>query len=160
RQVEELTETDRGKDEFLHHLAHEVRNALGPIRTALHLLGEGDRNGDDAHARDLAEHGVRHLSRLKDDLIRVSSPIATPRATERVSLADVVGQPVSGLLASQRLGGRNLTVQMPAEPLWLDADPARLQQVLEHLLDNAVKYTAAGGSIRLSAACEPGAVAL
>src|SRR5262249_57986039 len=97
RRAEELAEAARGKDTFLLQLAHEVRNALAPIRDALHLAGSGDLGEECLRACALAEQKVRHLSRLMDDLLQVSQAAAPPNK-ERVNLAGVVARAVAGAL--------------------------------------------------------------
>jgi signal transduction histidine kinase/ActR/RegA family two-component response regulator len=153
QRAEELAEADRGKDEFLVQLAHEVRNALVPVRNALHLIrASGCDDPDEGQAVALAEGEVRRLSRLMDDLQKVAQllPGGVPLYKERINLADVVARSLTAALASPETGGRSLTVLLPPEPLWLEADPAQLEQVLAHLLDNAAKFTRPGDQIRLS----------
>jgi PAS domain S-box-containing protein len=161
QRAEELTEADRGKDEFVVQLAHEVRNALVPVRNALHLArARGEEDPEDGRAFDLAAEEVRQLSRLMDDLLQVSQllPDNVRPKMERVNLAEVVGRAVAATLASA--GGRSLTVRLPEAPLWLEADPAQLEQVLNHLLANAAKFTRPGGQVRVSAGREGAAAVL
>jgi PAS domain S-box-containing protein len=151
RRGEELTAADRGKDAFLLQLAHQVRNALASVRNALHLVGSHHLGRDDRQVCAMADEEVLGLSRLMDDLLRVSEiNLALPNK-ERVNLSALVGQSLQEMLTSPGAGGRNFSVQVPPEPLWLDADPGHLEQVLRHLLDNAVKFTSLGGNIRLTA---------
>jgi signal transduction histidine kinase/ActR/RegA family two-component response regulator len=151
QRAEELAEADRGKDEFLVQLAHEVRNALAPVRNALHLAQRQAEDPEDGRAYDLAEEEVRRLSRMMSDLLQVSQllPGNAEVRRERVNLAEVVGRAVSATLAAA--GGRALTVRLPEGPLWLEADAAQLEQALNQLLANAAKFTRPGGNIRVSA---------
>jgi signal transduction histidine kinase/CheY-like chemotaxis protein len=151
RRAEELKEADRGKDAFLVELAHEVRNALASVRNALHLFGGRDLGEDGRQAWDMADHEVRRLSRLMDDLTKLSQLNPQLPEKERVNVAAVIAQTLTEALTSDRAGGRNLTLHLPPEPLWVEAYPGHLEQVLGHLLDNAVKFTGPEGTVRVSA---------
>jgi signal transduction histidine kinase/ActR/RegA family two-component response regulator len=166
QRLDELAEADRGKEEFLVALAHDVRNALAPVRNALHLLrepGPGEAPGPAAEqARALAEQEVQRLSRLLDDLLKVSHLTlarARPRK-ERVNLGDLVARGLAAQLPAATAKGRRLSVQVPAAPLWVEADPTHLEQVLEHLLANALKFTASGGQVEVTATREDDEVVL
>jgi two-component system CheB/CheR fusion protein len=155
QRVEELAEADRGKDEFLVQLAHEVRNALAPVRNALHLAqGQALEGPEDERALDLAAAEVRQLARLMDDLVQVAQllPGNVRPKLERLNLAEVVGRAVAATLSAA--GGRGVSVSLPEGPLWLAADPAQLEQALTHLLLNAARFTRAGGQVRVSAGRE------
>jgi PAS domain S-box-containing protein len=164
RRLEEaLAEADRRKDEFLAVLGHELRHPLTPARHAvdvLNLLEPVDPKV--AWARGILDRQVRQMARLVDDL---SDMALIRRGTirilkEPVELAAVVAQAVE--MSRPLTDGREqgLTVSVPAEPAWLDADPARLAQVLVNLLHNASKYTDRGGRIGLTARREGGEVVL
>jgi len=157
---EELAEMDRGKEAFLLELAHEVRNALASVRNALHLVCSHRLGSTDQEACAMAAEEVQRLSRLMDDLLRLSELSEAEPKKERVNLSAIVARSLGGMLTSLNAGGRNFTVQLPPEPLWLEADAGQLEQVLGHLLDNAVKYTRQGGAIRLTAEREGEEVAL
>lgn len=148
-----LLEADRRKDEFLAVLAHELRNPLAPIRNSLGILRLGARDAavaERVHA--MMDRQVTHLVRLVDDLLEVSritrGKIELRR--ERVELARVVHSAVevSGPLIDA--ARQQLSIQLPPEPLFLEADPVRLAQVLGNLLNNASRYTGEGGRIWLS----------
>jgi PAS domain S-box-containing protein len=161
RRAEELSAADQGKDAFLASLAHEVRNALAPVRNALHLLAADESGRGRAEpTRAAAEKEVEHLSGLMDDLLKVARPAPEAPRNERVEVAGLVARAVQAALVALEARGRNFTVSLPLEPLWLQADPDLLAQVLGHLLNNATRFTAPGGEIRVSAAREEGAVAL
>jgi signal transduction histidine kinase/ActR/RegA family two-component response regulator len=151
RRNEELKEADRGKDAFLVELAHEVRNALVSVRNALHVLGGRDQGEAGRQACALADHEVRRLSRLMDDLTKLSQLNPHLPDKQRLNVAAIIGQTLTEALTSDRGGGRNLTLRLPPEPLWVEAHPGQLEQVLGHLLDNAVKFTGPDGTIRVSA---------
>jgi PAS domain S-box-containing protein len=154
RAEQALKEADRRKDEFLATLAHELRNPLAPISNAMHLLksdGEHRRRAD--RLVDMVQRQVRHIVRLVDDLLEVSritrGKIELRRAP--VNLEDIVHAALEANRPLRDRDGHHLQVNLPAEPLMLDADSARLTQVFSNLLNNAVKYTGRGGGIRVSA---------
>ncbi|HEX6985602.1 MAG TPA: PAS domain S-box protein [Planctomycetaceae bacterium] len=161
RLYRELRDADRRKDEFLAMLAHELRNPLAPIRSALALL---DVTGvDDSTARDAREimgRQVDHLVRLVDDLLDVSR-IMRGRIELRkqpVKLRDVLDRAVETALPLLRAQRHTFRVDLPEAPIWLDADTVRLAQVFANLLTNAAKYTEPGGTVKLSADLRPGGV--
>jgi PAS domain S-box-containing protein len=161
RAEEEVRESDRRKEEFLAVLAHELRNPLASIQTALDLMREaGTPGGAIETERAVMERQVRHLTRLVDDLLDVSR-ISRGRIElqmEVVDLAAAVNQAVETVLPQARERGEGLEVTLPEGPVWLRADPARLEQVLINLLTNAVKYTDPGGRIALTAERSEGGV--
>jgi PAS domain S-box-containing protein len=149
-----LIEADQRKDEFLAMLGHELRNPLAPIRNAAHVLGRLDSNLPQVRwAREIIEQQVVHLTRLVDDLLDVSriarGKIALQQAT--VLLSEVVEQALEMARPMIDANNHRLEVRLPEAPLRLRADPVRLAQVLTNLLDNAAKYTPAGGRIELEA---------
>src|SRR5204863_410436 len=153
-------DADRRKDEFLAMLAHELRNPLAPLSTAVHLL---QREGADrTQVVQMAERQVRHLARLVDDLLDVSR-ITQGKVTlrkELVLLSTVVEQAVEMVRTSIDARGHAFTVSLPGDPVRLDADPARLAQVVGNLLSNAAKYTPRCGSIWLTAEREGDGIAI
>ena len=100
----------------------------------------------------MAERQVVHLARLVDDLLDVSriTQGKIELRKEPLDLAPVVDRAVEAVQPSIEERGHALTVSLPAEPIRLEADPTRLEQVLWNLLNNAAKYTEPGGQIRLS----------
>jgi PAS domain S-box-containing protein len=144
---------NRAKDEFLAMLGHELRNPLAPILTALNLMR---LRGNDTVERErtVIERQAQHLVHLVDDLLDVSritrGKIELRRA--RVELAEVVARAIE--MASPLIEQRRhaLAVHVAARGLALDADPARLAQVVANLLTNAAKYTEPGGRIVIHAA--------
>jgi len=150
----QLRETDRLKDEFLAMLAHELRNPLAPVRNALHVMKQPAATAAIVgQVRDMAERQVRHMGRLLDDLLDVSR-VSRGRIELRKEFVDVVPVVASTVEAIRPLmeeRRHELTVSVPSEPLWLEADPHRLEQVLTNLLTNAAKYTDPGGRIWLTA---------
>ncbi|HLT37757.1 MAG TPA: GAF domain-containing protein, partial [Enhygromyxa sp.] len=162
RLYEALREADRRKDEFLAILSHELRNPLAPVRTAIDLIAD-ERNSKQVRAEALAvtRRQVVHLSRLVDDLLEMSR-ITTGKIRLQLELVDansLVESAVERLrpLIDQR--HQDLRVTLASQPVWLEVDPARLEQVLGNLLDNASKYTPDGGRIWVTVTAEPEHVA-
>ncbi|HTB66764.1 MAG TPA: PAS domain-containing protein [Steroidobacteraceae bacterium] len=145
-----LREADRRKDEFLATLAHELRNPLAPIMNSVQLLGADSATR--ANARAIIDRQVRHMARLVDDLLDVSR-ITLGRINlrrERVGVAQVVSHAVEASRPLIESSGHVFNVQLPAAPLAVDADLTRLAQAVLNLLNNAAKYTPAGGRIDLT----------
>lgn len=151
---EELREQDRRKDEFLATLAHELRNPLAPIRTGLRVMRMESGNTEAVEqVRTRMERQTDQLVRLVDDLMDVSriSRGKLSLKKEQVELAAVMGSAVETSRPLVEEMGHDLTVELPAHPVWLDADPTRLSQVFMNLLTNAAKYSDRGGRIRVTA---------
>ncbi len=149
----ELQRSDRLKDEFLAMLAHELRNPLAPIRNALYIMKQpaADRTML-AQVREMAERQVQHMARLLDDLLDVSrvSRGTIELRRQEMDLAALAGRTVEALqsLVSER--HQQLSVSLSPQPVWVLADPTRLEQILSNLLHNSIKYTDPGGHIHLS----------
>ncbi len=153
--IEQLRDTDNKKDEFLATLAHELRNPLAPIRNALEIMRvDGHQSSAvEQAARLMIERQLEQMVRLIDDLLDVSR-ITRGRLelrTQRVVLADIVRSAVDTSRPLIEGARHELTVELQPEPIYLDADPIRLAQVLSNLLNNAARYTEAGGHIWLTA---------
>ena len=161
RDVTDYRDIQQRKDEFIAMLSHELRNPLAPLRTALHLLRAGASGIDPAPVHAVMERQVEHLVRLVDDLMEVSriSRGALELRKEPVDIASVARNALETSAPNIRAGEHRLTVSMPGEPLWVEADPVRLAQVLANLLNNAAHYTPRAGAIALEAVRE-GAVAV
>ncbi|HEX9287738.1 MAG TPA: MASE1 domain-containing protein [Thermoanaerobaculia bacterium] len=161
RLVEQLSEADRRKDEFLAMLSHELRNPLAPILHAVELLGHDDP-ALVSKAREIIGRQSEHLTRLVDDLLDVSRITrGTVRLSRhRVALKDAVDGAVDTwrhLIAQRR---QELSVELPEGPALVDADPTRLAQIISNLLHNAAKFTPEGGRIAINAAREDGRIEL
>jgi signal transduction histidine kinase len=155
--IEELAGADRRKDQFLAMLAHELRNPLAPIRNAVELMRQVETLDPSFQpAREMVERQVKHLARLVDDLLDVSriNQGSIRLRKEIVDLAVVVQRAVETTRPIIDSRGHALAVQLPRERLRLEADPARLQQVISNLLHNAAKYTMPGGRVWLTATRE------
>jgi signal transduction histidine kinase len=152
--AEALAETDRRKDEFLAMLAHELRNPLGAISNASYLMEQiGPTEPQMARSVAIIRRQVLHLVRMVDDLLDVSRITRgkVELRKEPVDLVEVVRHAVEMTRPLIEDRGHELRVALPAEPLPLDADVTRLEQVLANLLRNAAKYTDSGGRIELAA---------
>jgi PAS domain S-box-containing protein len=159
-----MADLHRRKDEFLAMLSHELRNPLSSIVNALQLmrLQQVDENVIQHQARTILERQIAQLTRLVGDLLEVSR-VATGQLRlhlESIDLRGVVVVAVEATRAAVDRRGHELTVALPPQPVWLQADPARLEQVIVNLLDNAGKYTEPGGHIWLSLENEGGAAML
>ncbi len=155
RQAQDLAAVDRRKSEFLATLAHELRNPLAPVRNAARLLA-GVPALADAAGDELAviERQIAHLARLVDDLMDVAR-IDQGKVELRREVVDLDRAVHHAILAVRPLveaRQHELEVRLPGgDPLRLEADPTRLEQVLTNLLTNAAKYTDPGGRITLEA---------
>jgi PAS domain S-box-containing protein len=157
RLLNELKEADRRKDEFLATLAHELRNPLAPLRNAAQLLRVAEPAEPALRwGRDLIERHVDYLTRLIDDLIDISriTRNTLELRNRRVELSEVINRAVESsrpLIDERRL---ELSIALPSPPVYLDGDLVRLAQVFLNLLNNAAKYTEAGGRIWLTGEME------
>jgi PAS domain S-box-containing protein len=153
RQGEEaLREADQRKDEFLATLAHELRNPLALMRNVVNLIQiPGSSEDELLWGRDILDQQVNYLTRLTDDLIDVSR-ITRKKFELRKEPTDLAEIVKAAVESSQRLideRGHELSVTLPKEAIYLDADRVRLTQVFMNLLTNAAKYTANPGKIWL-----------
>jgi PAS domain S-box-containing protein len=150
----DLSETDRRKNEFLATLAHELRNPLAPISNMLEVVKRAD--GDGAlltRAHETIERQLGQMVRLVDDLLdlnRITHDRLELRRSD-VELATVIQQAVEVARPLIDAAGQELTIDIPEEPIYLNADGARLAQVFGNLLNNSCKYTGPGGAISLTA---------
>jgi PAS domain S-box-containing protein len=153
RLASDLSDADRRKNEFLAMLAHELRNPLAPISNAARALRlSGNDPAAVQTASEMLERQVGQMARLVDDLLDMSR-ITTGRIElrrERIELAPIVYQAVEAARAVYRSQNHELVVTLPPEPVYLDADPVRLAQVIGNLLNNAAKFTDKGGHIALT----------
>lgn len=150
----DLSEANRRKDEFLATLAHEIRNPLAPIRTGLELMKlSAGSMADFESVRHTMERQTEQLVRLIDDLLDVSR-ITRGRLElrkRRTLLQDVIRSAVEASRPVIDEAGHELVLELPPQPVTVEADPHRLAQVLSNLLSNSAKYTPAGGKIWLTA---------
>ncbi len=159
--AETLLEADRHKNEFLAMLAHELRNPLAPILVSIEILRRAKRlEGTESldlsprvdHALDVLQRQVGQMVRLVDDLLdagRISRGKIDLRR-ERVEVASVVHHAVEAARPIAERRGQKLTVALPTVPVYVNADPTRLAQIVGNLLNNACKFTERDGHIWLT----------
>jgi PAS domain S-box-containing protein len=153
RTEEELLNADRRKDEFLALLAHELRNPLAPIRTALELMRvSGDTPPSFQSVRSMMERQVGQMVRLIDDLLDVSRIASGKIVLRRVptSLTELLQTSIEVHRPMIEAAGIQLTVELPSHAYVVDVDPTRFVQILSNVLHNASKFTPRGGRIRCS----------
>jgi two-component system CheB/CheR fusion protein len=160
RAEEALRDANRRKSEFLAVLSHELRNPLAPIGNALHLLRRAPNDPDRAsRAMAVIERQTSQLTRLVEDLLDVTriSQGKIQLRRERVELGDLVRRVVEDHRTGFEARGVALGTSIAAGPLQVDADAARITQVVGNLLHNAAKFTKAGGHVAVSVErVEPG----
>jgi CheY-like chemotaxis protein len=152
--VAELAEADRQKNKFLAMLAHELRNPLAPVQSAVQLLRKHcPMDPDTQWAHDVIERQVLHMKRMVDDLLDVSRITRgmINLQKEVVDLATITNRAVEMIQPQIDARKHHLTITLPAQAVFLEADPPRLAQALANLFDNAAKYTNEGGEISLIA---------
>lgn len=148
-----LQEADRNKDEFLAMLAHELRNPLAPIRNAVQILRlTASKEPALMSVSGMIERQVNQLVRLVDDLLDVSRVSRGKIQLQKtlLDLAAVIRQAVETSQPLIEARRHTLNVALPLQTLRVEGDFARLMQVVSNLLNNAAKYTNAGGAIWLS----------
>lgn len=158
-QADTLREADRAKDDYLAVLAHELRTPLGTITNALHLLGELNLADERAFRYlGVASRQTATLSRMVEDLLDVSRIVRGKLEirAEPVDLCRVAAQAAQTVGPLIEAHAHTLEVSFPAGAVWVEADPVRLEQVVNNLLTNATKYTEPGGRLWLTVTCEPG----
>jgi signal transduction histidine kinase/ActR/RegA family two-component response regulator len=154
RAEEQLREADRRKDEFLAMLAHELRNPLAPLSNALQVWSYDDKR-DPAmdNLRAMMKRQVDQITRLIDDLLDVSriSRGTIALRIARVDVGTVLSEAIDSHKSLAEVGGHQLTLDVPPEPLIVEGDATRLLQIVGNVLHNAIKFTPAGGRITVKA---------
>src|SRR5579859_1334636 len=157
KRADDLAEANRGKEEFMALLSHELRNPLSPILNALGILRQV-RTDDPViqQAGGIIERQVKQMVRLVDVLLDISRMTKgklrlTPERVELRAVMNRAADSARPLLASRR---HEFSLLLPTESLWVEADPGRLEQVAVNLLSNAAKYTDTGGLVRMTVARE------
>jgi diguanylate cyclase (GGDEF)-like protein len=153
----------RQQVKFIAMVAHELRNPLNPIRSATELLKRV--RGDQellANLRGIIERQVTHMSRLIDDLLDGSRAGLGKLRLEYadVNILDVIGVAVDTCRSAIEARRQELSLHLPSEPLSMEGDHLRLAQIVSNLLDNASKYTPAGGTITLTAKAKAGTIVI
>jgi signal transduction histidine kinase/ActR/RegA family two-component response regulator len=161
--VGQLQEADRRKDEFLAILAHELRNPLAPIRQAAKISTLPNATPEQIRwSQAVVDRQVQHMALLLDDLLDVSRITRgkLELRTRRMAMKTAIDAAIETARPLIDARGHTLHVDLPAEPLCVDADPLRLAQVIGNLLSNAAKYTPPGGTLGIRARAESGTVVL
>lgn len=148
-----LSESDRRKTEFLATLGHELRNPLAPIRTGLEAMKLLENDPEAMiEIRNTMERQVQQMVRLIDDLLDISRITQSKMELRvcRVALSNVIQSAVEATKPFIDEAGHQLAVNLPSQPIFLNADPNRLAQVISNLLNNSAKYTPGSGHISLT----------
>ena len=154
RAEEAIREINRRKDEFLATLSHELRNPLAPIRAGMELVqleatASGNANLQETSA--MVDRQLRHMVHLLEDLLDVARISSDKLELHRVpvTIASIIQSAGEASVPLIQAGGHALRIEAPEQPVYVNADPMRLAQVLSNLLNNAAKYSLTGGRIDL-----------
>lgn len=162
-----LARSDEAKNNFISILAHELRNPLAPLFSCIQLIEQSAKEeSDEPHRRkmdpilkdsiDVAGRQMRNISRLLDDLLDVSrlahGKIALKK--EKMDVVAIAKYAVGSARSAVDECRHELAIDLSAEPIFINADPVRVEQIIVNLLKNAAKYTNAGGHISLSVSRE------
>jgi signal transduction histidine kinase len=158
RQMAQLAETDRRKDEFLAILAHELRNPLQPLQTAVEVLEHDPDKPVPARIRGIVQRQVHHITRMVDDLLDVARFTAGKLELRRelVKIEDIVDESVTSCRGAIDARKHAIEVVGGKQPAIVNGDAVRLVQVISNLLNNAAKYTDPGGKLVVSWGIEGG----
>jgi PAS domain S-box-containing protein len=153
KRADDFAEANRNTEEFMALLSHELRNPLSPILNALSILRQM-KTGDPIieQAGNIINRQVVQLVRLVDDLLDISRITKgklrlTKEKVEMRVVANHAAESVRPLMDARK---HDFSVSLPTVPIWVEADPARLEQIVVNLLNNAAKYTDLGGLIRMT----------
>jgi signal transduction histidine kinase/ActR/RegA family two-component response regulator len=151
--LQKLEIEDISKNEFIATLAHELRNPLAPVMSTFEYLKMSEQKPDTHLMIERAEDQLNIMRRLLDDLLdvaRVSQKVFELQQ-EPMTLQSAIARSIHSVELFMSSRGHTLTVSLPAEPLWVYADPVRLSQIFTNLLYNSAKYTHPGGAIHIEA---------
>ncbi|MGH7928719.1 MAG: ATP-binding protein, partial [Candidatus Binatia bacterium] len=152
RYVAELKAIDQQKDDFIALLSHELRNPLAPILNAVQILrAKVPQDSDLVWCRDIIDQQVRQMARLLDDLLDISriTRYKLQLRREPVELGPIINMAVETSRPLIEFGNHELALNLGSEPIMIDADPARIAQVISNLLNNAAKYSESAAKITL-----------
>jgi two-component system, sensor histidine kinase len=149
RQMQQLAETDRRKDEFLAILAHELRNPLQPLQTAVEVLEHDPDRPVPLRIRKIVQRQVQHITRLVDDLLDVSRFTAGKLELRRepTDLDAIVEEALASCQTAINARGHRIEINAHNAPALVNGDPVRLVQCVCNLINNAAKYTEPGGTL-------------
>jgi PAS domain S-box-containing protein len=146
----EAEAASQAKDQFLAMLGHELRNPLGAISSAVSVLGQSSAASEhDRRAREVIAHQTEHLTRLVADLLDVTRSALGKIELVRsaIDVAAAVRRCLTTLDSTSKL--RQHVVTVDTEPVWVEADGVRLEQIVTNLLSNSLKFTPPGGAINV-----------
>jgi signal transduction histidine kinase len=148
-----LREADRRKDIFIATVAHELRQPIGAMLAAIALMRERVSEQSGRRARDVVERQVTHLGRIVGDLLDIARIVEgkIELQKQRLDCREVIQEALDSTTPLCEEHHHTLSVDLPDEPMWVEADRTRLLQVFANLLTNAAKYTQDGGEIWLNA---------
>ena len=147
-----LQVADQQKNRFLAVLGHELRNPLMVLSSGLNILERDNRRANADEVRAAMRQNISHVSRLVDDLLdiaRIEQGKISLRK-ETLSLHNILPQALTLNSLAIEAAGHRLDVEMPDEEILLEADPARIIQIVSNLVGNAARYTPAGGRITVT----------
>ena len=153
KRADGLAEANRSKEEFMALLSHELRSPLSPIRNAISILRQMRTNDPIIEqAGNIIDRQVGQMVRLVDDLLDITRITKGKlRLTkEQIDLRIVVNDAAESARSFLEARKHDFSVLLPTKPIWVEADPARMEQVVVNLLNNAAKYTDTGGLIRMT----------
>ncbi|MEA2711028.1 MAG: hypothetical protein QOF78_3629 [Phycisphaerales bacterium] len=146
----------RQRDQFLAMLGHELRNPLATITNAMSVLDAASPPEGllEIEQREIIRRQTDHLARLVDDLLDVSRITSGKIALQRrpADLCDLAKRATKAIDGAARKQQHEIVVTTHCDPVYVDADPLRMEQVINNLLTNAIKYTPAGGRIEVNVA--------
>lgn len=154
---QQLQEQDRAKDQFIATLSHELRNPLAPIRAAAKLIASPNLAREQLQrAQSIIERQVSHMALLLDDLLDIARITQGKLHIKRqlVTLFDVIDAAIEAVRPVLNAKNQDLLLQLPHQPVTVDADPLRLSQILSNLLTNASKYSEPGSPITVAVRTE------
>jgi signal transduction histidine kinase len=151
RQMQQLAETDRRKDEFLAILAHELRNPLQPLQTAVEVLEHDPDKPVPVRIRRIVQRQVQHITRLVDDLLDVARFTAgkLELRKEPVDLDDIVEEAIVSCRSAIDTRRHRIELAAGKHTALVSGDPVRLIQCVCNLVNNAAKYTEPGGTLTI-----------
>lgn len=142
----------RNRDEFLAILGHELRNSLFPLSMAHNLLASASLDDQQNTAADVIGRQLAHMQRLVDDILDASRIADGKIAVVKrpVNITQLVDAVIESMQSRIDKADLHLSIDAPAQPVYIHADPDRIMQVIGNLLINAVKFTPALGHIALT----------
>lgn len=158
QRAKQLAETDRRKNDFLALLGHELRNPLAGIMGSVQAMQMiGMPSADLESLRAIIERQAGQMAALIDDLLDVSriSRGKISLRMQRVDLVEVVRRTIEDQRSNLEEYGCQLDLQLPVQPLWINADPTRLAQIVTNIVQNAAKFTNPGGTVTVRVSPKP-----